>query len=77
MKGLTMDLVGTSAIIRELMARPGQSRYLLASHMHVPPSVLGEQLQRLVDQGSLVASHAQGDNEPLFWAAEGTKASGL
>lgn len=62
--------LGAKLILSELMTRPGQSKYLLASHMHVSPVELDAQLEELTRDGTIVRSDVAGDSEPVFWAAK-------
>jgi DNA-binding HxlR family transcriptional regulator len=64
------DPLVISTIVGELLARPGQSKYLLASHLQVPPTVLERKLNQLTEQGMVVKAEVPGDDEPVFWASE-------
>jgi hypothetical protein len=63
-------LIATTAIIRALLERPGQSKYSLASELLVPSEVLERQLQKLQLEGLIVTSEVSGDDEPIFWATQ-------
>jgi hypothetical protein len=64
------DSVTNKVILQELVARPGQSRYLLASHLGLPPSQLETNLNMLAEQGKVVKADVEGDEEPVFWASK-------
>jgi hypothetical protein len=70
-RGVEMaDPITTNLIITELFVRPGQSRYLLASHLKVPAEIVKGQLTELEHQGMVVSSQGEGDDEPTFWASK-------
>ena len=60
----------TDAIITELFTRPGQSRFLLASHLNMSAEAVKDQLGELERQGLVVSSQGEGDDEPTFWASK-------